>query len=380
MMRLGPLAAIIMLMLLAACVRNGTPAPLTFPGGQEGRSGSGQASVKTTPAPKPGRPKSTSAPAATPGHNPLPADSQASPPPAAPSPAPNAPNTPDTSATAAVATHAQPPAQIVVSKGDTVYTISRQYNVPVRSIIDANDLDPPFQLVAGTTLNLPQEHFYTVQQGDTLYGISRNYGVEVSTLASLNRMTEPYTLQTGQTLELPPSVEPPAPTPDTKPEVPGSSPPPNKPQEAAQPPPPPANIKPIPARVGKGFDWPIQGRIIERYGTGPNGTHNDGINIAARAGEPVRAADAGTIAYAGNELRGYGNLILIKHAGGYMTAYAHNSQLLVRRGDVVKRGQEIAKAGATGTVDIPQVHFEIRKGTTTIDPISLLPSIHASVN
>ena len=94
----------------------------------------------------------------------------------------------------------------------------------------------------------------------------------------------------------------------------------------------------------------------------------------------MRAADAGTIAYAGNELRGYGNLVLIKHSGGYMTAYAHNSQLLVRRGDVVKRGQEIAKAGSTGTVDTPQVHFEIRKGTRTLDPVGLLPSLRASAN
>jgi murein DD-endopeptidase MepM/ murein hydrolase activator NlpD len=122
----------------------------------------------------------------------------------------------------------------------------------------------------------------------------------------------------------------------------------------------------------------VHGQIIEGYGTGANGTHNDGINIAARPGEPVRAADAGIVAYAGNELRGYGNLVLIKHSGGYMTAYAHNAQLLVRRGDAVKRGQEIAKAGSTGTVDTPQVHFEIRQGTRAIDPISLLPSIQAS--
>jgi murein DD-endopeptidase MepM/ murein hydrolase activator NlpD len=122
----------------------------------------------------------------------------------------------------------------------------------------------------------------------------------------------------------------------------------------------------------------VQGKIIERYGTGPNGTHNDGINIAAKVGEPVRAADAGVVAYAGNELRGYGNLVLIKHSGGYMTAYAHNSQLLVKRGDIVKRGQEIAKAGSTGTVDTPQVHFEIRQGTRAIDPTGLLPSIQAS--
>jgi murein DD-endopeptidase MepM/ murein hydrolase activator NlpD len=122
----------------------------------------------------------------------------------------------------------------------------------------------------------------------------------------------------------------------------------------------------------------VRGKIIEGYGTGPTGTHNDGINIAARPGEPVRAADAGVVAYAGNELRGYGNLALIKHSGGYMTAYAHNSKLLVKRGEVVKRGQEIATAGSTGTVDTPQVHFEIRRGTRAIDPTTLLPSVEAS--
>src|SRR4029079_7622324 len=121
-----------------------------------------------------------------------------------------------------------------------------------------------------------------------------------------------------------------------------------------------------------------QGKIIERYGTGPNGAHNDGINIAARRCETVRAADAGVVAYDVHEIHGSCNLVLIKHPGGYMTAYAHNSQLLVKRGQVVKRGQEIAKAGSTGTVDSPQCHFEIRRGTRAIDPTSLLPSIQAS--
>jgi murein DD-endopeptidase MepM/ murein hydrolase activator NlpD len=261
--------------------------------------------------------------------------------------------------------------------------------VPLRSIIDANHLDPPFQVAAGTKIDLPQERFHVVKQGDTLYGIARLYGVEVSQLASLNRLEPPYALRAGETLFLPATVEQPdrtvAAEPDSSetPEAPSLKPdntpgaPLEKPSQPSMPPS-PEPTKPIPSRVGKGFDWPVQGRIIERYGTGPSGTHNDGINIAARAGEAVRAADAGTVAYAGNELRGYGNLVLIKHPGGYMTAYAHNAQLLVRRGDVVKRGQEIAKAGSTGTVDTPQVHFEIRKGSRAIDPVGLLPSIQAS--
>ena len=274
--------------------------------------------------------------------------------------------------------HLPHPSRITVAKGDTLYTIARRYDVPLRSIIDANHLDPPFRVAAGTTLELPQERFHAVKQGDTLYGIARLYGVEVSALASLNRLAPPYGLRAGETLYLPAAVEPPekaaavATIPSTPPEKPGVQ---REPPASALP---PQEAKPTPGRVGRGFDWPVRGKIIEGYGTGANGTHNDGINIAARPGEPVRAADAGVVAYAGNELRGYGNLVLIKHSGGYMTAYAHNSQLLVRRGEVVKRGQEIAKAGSTGTVDTPQVHFEIRQGTRAIDPTSLLPSIQAS--
>jgi murein DD-endopeptidase MepM/ murein hydrolase activator NlpD len=163
-----------------------------------------------------------------------------------------------------------------------------------------------------------------------------------------------------------------APAPQAAPEPPASKPTPDQSKDVA-------TFSPKPG-VGRVFAWPLQGRVIASYGTAPSGTHNDGINIAARAGEPVRAADGGKVAYAGNELRGYGNLVLIKHAGGYMTAYAHNSKLLVKRGEVVKRGQEIAKAGATGTVNVPQLHFEIRQGTRALDPANYLPSLRASAD
>ena len=327
MKRLGPFAAIIAVLLsagLAGCTRSGPPAPLSFPGAQ----------TKPQAAAQP--------PALVPQE------------------------------------HLPHPSRITVAKGDTLYTIARRYDVPLRSIIDANHLDPPFRVAAGTTLELPQERFHVVKQGDTLYGIARLYGVEVSALASLNRLAPPYGLRAGEALYLPAAVEPPekAAAVATIPSA-----PPEKPSAQREPPAfalPAQEAKPTPGRVGRGFDWPVHGKIIGGYGTGANGTHNDGINIAARPGEPVRAADAGVVAYAGNELRGYGNLVLIKHSGGYMTAYAHNSQLLVKRGEAVKRGQEIAKAGSTGTVDTPQVHFEIRQGTHAIDPIGLLPSIQAS--
>ena len=139
------------------------------------------------------------------------------------------------------------------------------------------------------------------------------------------------------------------------------------------PPPPP------PSKGGEArFLWPVHGRILASYGTGAGGTHNDGINIGAPAGTPVLAAEAGVVAYAGNELRGYGNLLLVKHAGGWMTAYAHNSALLVKRGDRVKRGQEIARVGATGAVGEPQLHFEVRQGTRALDPNDHLPPLAAT--
>lgn len=282
--------------------------------------------------------------------------------------------------------HAPHPDAVVVGKGETLYMIARRYDLPVRALIDANHLEPPYRLAAGTRLRLPQARFHTVQAGETLYSVSRLYGVEVSALASLNHLSEPYAIRSGEVLALPASTAPaekgaPPPTPQPEPAPPSNNAPaiatPQMPAPAVATAPPP-ELKP---RAGsKLFAWPVEGRIVEAYGTGPAGTHNDGINIAVRAGEPVRAADAGRVAYAGNELRGYGNLVLIKHAGGYMTAYAHNSKLLVRRGELVKRGQEIALAGATGSVSSPQLHFEIRRGTRALDPTEYLPDLRASVN
>ena len=124
---------------------------------------------------------------------------------------------------------------------------------------------------------------------------------------------------------------------------------------------------------GKGrFGWPVQGKVIGKFGGGKDGLKNDGINIAAPIGAPVNAAADGVVAYAGNQLRGFGNMILIRHADGYVTAYAHNQSLLVEKGAKVKRGQTIARVGSTGSVDSPQLHFEIRKGTEPLDPLTLL--------
>jgi murein DD-endopeptidase MepM/ murein hydrolase activator NlpD len=138
---------------------------------------------------------------------------------------------------------------------------------------------------------------------------------------------------------------------------------------------PPPISEPPGEASGRGFVWPVHGRVVAGFGIAANGTHNDGINIVARAGSPVHAAKAGEVVYVGNELRGYGNLVLIKHPGGYLTAYAHNSVVLVRKGDRVARGQVIARVGATGQVREPQLHFEIRAGRSPVNPTEYLPPV-----
>lgn len=120
------------------------------------------------------------------------------------------------------------------------------------------------------------------------------------------------------------------------------------------------------------FRWPARGRVISGYGSkGPSGS-NDGINIAVPEGTPVKASEAGTVAYAGEEIKGYGKMVLIRHPNGYVSAYAHNGDLNVKRGDVVKRGQQIAKSGQSGNVTSPQLHFELRKGSDPVDPAKYL--------
>ena len=126
------------------------------------------------------------------------------------------------------------------------------------------------------------------------------------------------------------------------------------------------------------FEWPVAGRVISDFGTNGSGQRNDGINIAAPLGTPIRAAASGTISYAGNELRGYGNLILIKHDDGYVTAYAHAERIVVNRGDTVTKGQIIAYAGSTGDVTSPQLHFEIRHGVQPVNPRTMLMASNAS--
>ncbi len=266
------------------------------------------------------------------------------------------------------------PVSVRVLPGETIYSLARHYGVSVRGIIETNRLGAPYELRPGQRLKLPRARYHRVVPGDTLYGISRRYRVDLYLLARANQMAPPYRILIGQRLRLPglaptapvpvalvkPPVKP-ATKPATKPRLPAA---PKSPPKSAQPAPPP-----LPRRLGKGgFIWPLKGRILSSFGPKGNGLHNDGINIAARQGTPVRAVRGGIVAYAGNELRGFGNLVLIKHSGGWVTAYAHNQKLLVRRGERVARGQAIARVGRTGNVQAPQLHFEMRRGKKAVDP------------
>ena len=251
---------------------------------------------------------------------------------------------------------------ITVAKGDTLYSLARKNGVPLRSMIAANGLRAPYGLAIGQKLKLPVALTHKVVRGDTGYSISRRYGVNIAALMRENDIGAPYTLSIGQVLKLPggarPAVQQTASASGVK----------AAPRGRVVPTPRP------PARSSSGFGWPVGGKLASRFGPKEGGLHNDGINILAKQGTPVRSAESGVVVYASNALEGYGNLLLLKHADGWLTAYAHNERLLVNEGDRIAKGQIIARVGATGGVSDPQLHFEIRKGRRALDPLDYLKS------
>lgn len=256
-----------------------------------------------------------------------------------------------------------------VKKGDTLYAISREYSVPVRDLIRTNGFKAPYALEIGQRVRVPSAQVHVVKKGETGYGISRMYGVTVAALMQENGIRAPYTLEIGQKLRLPGGAA--ATTTQTASRTPTvTRPAQTTGRTVARPTP--------PQRSASGFDWPVEGRLASRFGPKEDGLHNDGINILAQQGTPVRSSDAGVVVYASNALEGYGHLLLVKHAGGWITAYAHNERLLVREGQTVKKGQIIARVGRTGGVTEPQLHFEIRKGRRALDPLRYLSRQNAS--
>ncbi|MBT5414891.1 MAG: LysM peptidoglycan-binding domain-containing M23 family metallopeptidase, partial [Rhodospirillaceae bacterium] len=291
-----------------------------------------------------------------------------------------------------------------VQSGDTLYSIARRADLGIRTVIEANGLKPPYVLIPGRVLDLPRLQEHVVQPGDTLYAVSRRYGIQLSELVRANAIPEPYTIRVGERLVLPGQARraaqtaSPAPTGLTESDLPapgpgpgakpgGLAPPvdltakppaPSATAAAAKPSPPPsaatAAVVAPPVATGRGFLWPVNGRIVSNFGPKKGGENNDGVNIEAPRGSPVMAVENGVVAYSGNELRGFGNLLLIRHDDGWVSAYAHNDDLLVSRGDQVQRGQRIATVGSTGSVGSPQLHFELRHKSRAIDPRTKLPS------
>lgn len=299
-----------------------------------------------------------------------------------------------------------PPANrtVRVQKGDTLYKIAKRNDVTIEQIRSASNLKNS-KLSIGQELTIPGRGApatstrtasmgsYTVKRGDTFSRIARANSISVQELQSANSDAKSNRLSLGQKLNIPgeggsessapvrvasrganvplPAINParsaPAKKAPSKTAISTA-----RPQQKVA-----ARTKTLPtpeAMSGNQFRWPVKGRIVAGFGAKPSGKHNDGINVAVPAGTSIKAAENGVVAYAGSELEPYGNLILIRHANNWVTAYAHNDKLMVKRGDTVRRGQIISKAGQSGNVSQPQLHFELRKGSKPVNPLSYMAS------
>ncbi|HLL28855.1 MAG TPA: peptidoglycan DD-metalloendopeptidase family protein [Xanthobacteraceae bacterium] len=291
---------------------------------------------------------------------------------------------------------------ITLKPGETVEILSRRYHVPVVAIMRANNLADASRIQPGQRIVIPNRRsqekvaasgaanrdtvIHTVMQHETLASIAKRYDIKGADIAYANNINEHVPLRVGQKLTIPNVAIANSNAPKNAANPAPASPRADAPQRRVETAPPvdnaatvkPAEDEPDPKPAGVGglqFRWPLKGRVISGFGDKPNGQRNDGINILVPENTAVKAAEDGVVAYAGNELKGYGNLVLIKHADGWVTAYAHNSEVLVHRGETVKRGQVISKAGQSGGVASPQLHFEIRKGSTPVDPAQHLSSL-----
>ena len=217
-------------------------------------------------------------------------------------------------------------------------------------------------IVAGCSSSSNSGSTYTVKRGDTLYAISRSTGTSIRDLARLNNISPPYTIEVGQRLKLSGSTKtsPTSGKTTTKSSTKTAA---VRPSSSV----PQSSWPPVGQRC---WLWPASGKVILPYSTADGG--NKGIDISAARGTPVYAAGAGKVVYVGNQLRGYGNLIMIKHSEDYITAYAHNDTLLVNNGQSVKAGQKIATMGSTDAASV-RLHFQIRYRATAIDPLRYLP-------
>ena len=259
--------------------------------------------------------------------------------------------------------------EITVAKGDTLYSLSRKYQIPVNDLAVMNKISSPFTLSVGQKIKVPKidiiekpvvtniKKTETPQNKKEIQNSKKeiqNKKIEVS-----KRKTEVVKDKNvaQKTKKVESRSEKVAKKESSKTKISTE---------------PKKQVPTIGARSGTKFSWPIRGRILSQFGAKNGGLFNDGINISGNIGTIVKAAENGVVAYAGNEVKGMGNLIIIQHSDGWMTVYAHLDSMVVRRGTKVTVGQQIGKIGKTGKVDSPQLHFEIRKGTKAYDPIKYL--------
>jgi murein DD-endopeptidase MepM/ murein hydrolase activator NlpD len=303
------------------------------------------------------------------------------------------------------------PRQVQVQPFENLYDIAERTRTPIRAIIDANGLRPPYALTPGTLLKIPAPAVYTVAEGDTLFAIARRFSIDARSLANFNDIPLETRVRPGQRLAMPSLVHDKGPMPAA------NGPRPTGLAEslasatseagaasgkaaavgtaaavktasaariaAPEPPPrvetPPASEADI-ASLGKGkFIWPVRGQILSGFGAKGPGQRNDGLNIAATEGAPVKAAAAGVVVYAGNSIPAFGNLVLVKHPGGWATLYGNLGKITVKNNAQLSQGEQVGTAGVSGAVDRPQVHFEIRYAPNPkdkakpYDPAALLP-------
>ena len=273
---------------------------------------------------------------------------------------------------------------ITVMAGDSIFSLAARYQVTPQSLIADNGLSAPYNLTDGQKLKItpPREHI--VGPADSLFSISQRYAVSQYHLAELNELQEPYELVVGQALLVPDthdfSVLDGSKGVNTQLAKPASAPSVNREivSAVAQ----PAPAKPIVKKnfvapafgANDGFTWPVSGEIIADFGPAGKGLHNDGVNIKAEAGTKVQTAAPGTIAYIGKNLKSFGTLVLVKHDGGYITAYAHLGDISVTEGDIIGAGEVIGTVGQTGRVSSPQLHFEVRQSRKPINPHEIISS------
>jgi murein DD-endopeptidase MepM/ murein hydrolase activator NlpD len=279
------------------------------------------------------------------------------------------------------------PSIYVVKRGDTLRRISDKTGAGSEAIARVNRIRPPFIIRIGQKLKIPGGRYHRVLKGETGIAIARAYGVEWNRIAQLNELEEPYILREGQRLLLPSKKEVADMSPDERAAafrldiedlITGSEP---ALATRGKPKPPVATPKPVapteavaePSSFSGRFDWPVHGKILRGFGNYSSGQRNDGINIAVERGTPIGAAADGVVAYVGQDIPAYGTLILLRHGGGWISAYGYADSITVTRGQKVVRGQTIAKSGASPYNPEPQLHFEIRNGRKPVNPLDYLP-------